>query len=293
MHSNTEEGCTPLKLKLPPVVAPRPIACFLWAPFNKPKLVVSFSKDDTSFNNHAVNDNGLPPLWAMIATDAQLATVDPRIKTMYYFHRPNDKPSNLVGSAVMSVGGICPALTPIVNTNIFGHYFGIQFCHDGHTYIHAISPFEFVSCFRLSDNITYKLLHPSNAFCMDATVPALTSICIFEHVLDRCIQIRSRNFEIFQPNQHAALAACVQAFLNGSIGVRLPCTKVWAHALLDNPTTASIIHLHENPGTSSNKNPRFVELNANYHAALRQSHLVLEDDILVYQEPIAGSESYA
>ncbi len=74
---------------------------------------------------------------------------------------------------------------------------------------------------------------------MDAAVLALTSARIFEHILDRCIQIRSRNFEIFQPNQYAALAACVQAFLHGSIGVRLPCTKVWAHALLDDPVTAT------------------------------------------------------
>jgi hypothetical protein len=36
-----------------------------------------------------------------------------------------------------------------------------------------------------------------------------------------------------------------------------------------------------------------AKLNANYCSALRQSHLVLEDDVLIYRKPIAGSESYA
>jgi hypothetical protein len=44
VHSNTEEGCKPIKLKSPPLLAPWPIAQHLWAPFNKPKLTVSYSK---------------------------------------------------------------------------------------------------------------------------------------------------------------------------------------------------------------------------------------------------------
>jgi hypothetical protein len=166
VHSNTEAGCTPLELKSPPAMAPCPIVRCFGAPFNKPKPAVSFSKDNTSFNNHAVNGNGLPPLPVTIATDAQLETVDPSIKTVYYFHHPDDNPSNLVGSAVMSVGRICPAFTPIINMNIYGHYFSIKFHHNGHTYIRAISLFKFVSFFHLSNDITYKLLHPSNCWVL-------------------------------------------------------------------------------------------------------------------------------
>ncbi len=139
------------------------------------------------------------------------------INILYYFHHQDDNPSNLVGLAVVSIGKICPAFTPIANTNIFGHYSGVVFWQDGHTYIHTISPFKFVSCFNLLDKITYKLSHPSNSFCMDAAVSALTSAHKFKHILECCLHICSQNFKIFQPNHYAAPALCKQAFLNGSL----------------------------------------------------------------------------
>jgi hypothetical protein len=51
----------------------------------------------------------------------------------HHFHRHDDNPANLVGLAVVGINGICLAFSPIANTNIFGHYFGIKFCHDGHS----------------------------------------------------------------------------------------------------------------------------------------------------------------
>jgi hypothetical protein len=119
----------------------------LWAPFNTPELAVSYSKDGQSFNNHAVNDNNLPPLISTIPSDAQCASVNIGVKVLYYFHQQNNDPANLVGSAVIDVDSICPAFLPLASANIFGHYFGIKFQHDGHSYVHAISPFEFVLCF--------------------------------------------------------------------------------------------------------------------------------------------------
>jgi hypothetical protein len=154
VHSNTEEGCKPTKLKTTPLLAPWPITQHLWAPFNKPELTVSYSKDDSSFNSHALNDVGLLPLKVTIPSDAQRTSVDPSNNIMYHFHRNDDNPTNLVGSAVVGVDGICPAFLPIANTNIFGHYFGIEFCHDGHSYVCGILLFGFVLCFYLSDKIT-------------------------------------------------------------------------------------------------------------------------------------------
>jgi hypothetical protein len=200
---------------------------------------------------------------------------------------------NLVGSAVLRDVDLCPPFNPIANTNVFGHYFGIKFKHNGHTYVRAISPFKFVSCFRLTDELTFKLSHPSNAFCLDAAIPARTSARIFEVILDRCIQIRSSNFEIFEPNQYAAPAACIQTFLNGAVGVRLPSPEQWAQAYLDDPATGAIIWFVQNPGTISNKSLEEANLNANYRAALRQSQIVIEDGILILREPIIGSKSYA
>jgi hypothetical protein len=211
----------------------------------------------------------------------------------YYLHRHNDNPANLVGSAVICVDGLCPPFNPIANTNIFGHYFGIKYRWEGSTYVRAISPFEFVSCFRLSNKLTYVLSHPSNAFCLDAAVPALTSARIFDAILNWCIQICQRNFDIFEPNQYAAPAACVQTFLNEAVGVRLPLPNQWATAYLDDAETAAIVQFVENPGTITAKNLDAAKLNVTYRAALRQLQIVLDNGILILQEPIAGSESYA
>ncbi len=228
VHSNTEENCTPIERKIPSLQAPHLIAWFLWTPFNKPELAILYSQDNSSFNNHTIIDTGLPPLVATIPSDTQRVSANPGVNTLYYFHRWDDNRSNPVSSAVISVDGICRSFTPIANINIFCHYFGIEFWHSWHTYVHTISPFKFVPCFCLSEEITYKLSHPSNAFCMDASVLALTSVHVFKHILECCLKTWSLNFENFQLNQYAAPAACVQAFLNGSIGVHLPVPKQWA-----------------------------------------------------------------
>jgi len=281
------------KLRPPPQVKPNPIARYIWAPFSKPELAISYSKDDTYFNNHAVNDNGLQPLRASTPSDAQHASSDAGTRVKYYLHRHDDNPSTLVGSAIISDIDLYPPFNPITNTNVFGHYFGIEFKNDGHTYVHTISPFEFVSCFCLTDELTYKLSHLSNAFCLDAAILARTSVGIFEVLLNRCIQIGSSNFEIFEPTQFAAPAACIQTFLNGAVGVCLPSPEQWAQAYLDDPETSAIIQFVQNPGTISNKSLKEAKMNANYRAALRQSQIAIEDGILILREPIVGSELYA
>jgi hypothetical protein len=147
VHSNTEEKCKPIKLLTPPQLSPRLIGRYLWAPFNRAEHAVSYSKDNKSFNNHAVNDNGMPPLRASTPSDAQLASYPDGMRVKYYLHRHDDNPANLVGAAVVSTDGHCSPFNPVANTNIFGHYFGIEYICDGSTYVRAISPFKFVSCF--------------------------------------------------------------------------------------------------------------------------------------------------
>jgi hypothetical protein len=124
-------------------------------------------------------------------------------------------------------------------------------------------------------------------------VPALTSVRIFEAILNRCIHIYQKNFNIFKPNQYAAPAACVQAFLNSAVGVCLLSHEQWAKAYLDNIETAAIVAFVQNPGTITTKSMDAANLHATYCAALRHSQIALKDGILIMREPIAGSESYA
>ena len=86
---------------------------------------------------------------------------------------------------------------------------------------------------------------------------------------------------------------CVQAFLNGSIGVHLPSPEQWANAYYNNLETAAIIRFVQNPGTIANKGLKDAKLNANFCIALHQSHLSTEDGLHIYRQPITGSNSYA
>jgi hypothetical protein len=166
------------------------------------------------------------------------------------------------------------------------------FFHEGHTYIRPISPFKFVSCHRLSDEITYKLLHPSNTFCLDAAVPGLTSTCIFDNIHERCVHILVQNCELFDPLQYVAPAAFVQTFLNSAVGVRLPSHQDWVDAYTSDPVMSKIIQFIQNPGLLTNKLLEESKLNANYCPALRQSLISIKNGILIYREVIVGSKSY-
>jgi hypothetical protein len=161
-----------------------------------------------------------------------------------------DKPNILGGVAVAHLNGLCPDFDSNSNLSLFGHYFGIEFVRDGHLYVWAISPIEFASCLRLSDKLTYKLSYHSNAFCLNAGIPALTLSQILEEINKRCNTICSSNFEIQKPNKLAVPAACadvpnhhnlatlifiVHLFLSGAVGVHMPSSKTRVKAYQDDP----------------------------------------------------------
>ncbi len=152
-----------------------------------PEHAVSYGHGNPYFNLHAVNDTGLPPLKAHPSSNAQQSLVPSGIPITYNLHHKHNNPSILPGMSVVNVDSLCPDFDPHENTNLFGHHFGIEFIYDGHTYVRAILPFKFVSCFCLTNNLTYKLYHMSNIFCMDAAIPAIRFSCIFEMIYDQCI----------------------------------------------------------------------------------------------------------
>jgi hypothetical protein len=60
--------------------------------------------------------------------------------------------------------------------------------------------------------------------------------------------IRDSNCEIFRPNQFAAPAATIHAFVNGAIGARLPSHDRWVAAYAADPECCVIRDLIVNPG---------------------------------------------
>jgi hypothetical protein len=193
----------------------------------------------------------------------------------------------------VSTDGLCPHLEPCNNSNLFCHHFWIELNHEGHNYVHANSPFEFACCFNLDNDITYKLSHQSNIFCLDAAIPGHTSAHIFDQLLSWLVCIRNANCLIFSPNQYPVPAACTQAFLNGAVRIKLPDKDQWIEAYSCNPIMQSILGFVKQPGTISNKALEASGINYNYRATLCHSRIVLEGGILIYCKPLAGFSSYA
>jgi hypothetical protein len=265
---------------------PTPTNClssYLWAPFNRPEIALSYSRDDKSFNNHTFNNCGLPPLIASDPPSSSNAAAGNGISLKYCLHHIDANPTIQPGSYIVGTEGLCPRFKPCNNSNLFRHHFGIKFHHEGHNYVRAISPFEFARCFHLDNDITYKLSHPSYIFCLDAAIPGCTSAHIFDQVLSRLVCIRNVNCSIFSPSQYTAPAACAQAFLNGAVGIKLPDKDQWVEAYSHDPIMRSILGFVECPGTISNKALEAFGINYNYCAALWHSHIAVEDKILIYR----------
>ena len=102
--------------------------------------------------------------------------------------------------------------------------------------------------------------------------------------------LRDANSELFSPNQFAAPAASIQAFVNGAIGIRLPSRDRWITAYSNDNEMSTIRDLIVNPSKINNTTLNTV--NHNYRAALRQSQVVIEDDMLIFWEPVRGGSSY-
>ncbi len=141
------------------------------------------------------------------------------VSIWYTLHPPNTNKLVIVGSEVVSLDGLCPAFNACPNPNIFQHHFAIKFHHEGHSCVEAISPYKFVHCFGFTNQMMYRLSHPTYKFGMDVAMSARTLACLLEQAHSYLAYLRDTNSEVFLPNQFAAPAARIQAFVNGAIGV--------------------------------------------------------------------------
>ncbi len=194
VHDSTQSWTEPISFWIPPSPTPLPLAPYIWEPFNKPEYSVSFAKDDDSFATDA--NHGI---MATVPTSLVLASLPDGVQPLYYLHLRDSNTATLAGTAVMSLDSLCPAFDGSPNTSLFHSRFGIKHHVDNHARVHAISPFEFTSCFGLTDHLQYHLSHHVNWYALDASIPALMSAWIFNHVHARLGAIRDSNTEIFPP----------------------------------------------------------------------------------------------
>ncbi len=140
IHLSCAANVEPLLLEHPPAIPSHSLAGFIWEPFHWPEHSISLARNDPGF---ATQDGP-----TMTITLPKSATHSPSsVHLKYHIHHAGSDNSILVGLDVISVDGLCPAFNAYPNLNIFQAYFGVKFHYDGHSYICAISPFEFVRCF--------------------------------------------------------------------------------------------------------------------------------------------------
>ncbi len=172
----------------------------------------------------------MPPLHAALPSASVLSLLLSGLQLLYYLHLQGSDTTIFNGAAVLSHNSLCPPFDGLSTTNIFKCHFGIEFHDDDHTYVQPFLQFEFMSCFGFIDQLRYQLSQHGNWFALDAGVTALTSAWVFDHILDRLLSIRDSTMEIFEPNQFAAPAATIQAFLGGAVSVTLPSHAHWIQA---------------------------------------------------------------
>ena len=237
---------------------------------------MSLAKDDDDILRQYVKFTAAP-------TEPMVA-IPPGVLVKYYLHGHHSKESMLAGTAVVSLDGRCPPFDASPNKNMFQHLFGIEFHYENHSHVRGISPFEFARCFSFNNDLTYRLSQPVNKFCLDATVLGRTSERLFDQVHAHRAFICDSNCKIFRPNQFAAPAATIQAFVNGAIGAHLPSHNRWVEAYAADMECCMIRDLIVNPSKICKETLK--NFHYSYRHPIRQSLIVIEDEMLISREPI-------
>ena len=102
VHSSAASAVEPLSLQTPPRVQAKPIASYLWEPFNKPKHMLCFGRDDANFNK---DESSHMIVSAPIPVELDSA---PSVVVKYNLHGTGEDTTILAGSSVVSPSGLCP-----------------------------------------------------------------------------------------------------------------------------------------------------------------------------------------
>jgi hypothetical protein len=102
IHSSSAPVVEPIVLKTLPAVQPRPIASYLWEPFNRLEHSLCFGCDDSDFNKDKAS-------WMTVSTPkpAELGGTT-LITILYHLHRADADATILAGSSILSQSSLCP-----------------------------------------------------------------------------------------------------------------------------------------------------------------------------------------
>jgi hypothetical protein len=166
---------------MPPTWRPLSLSSFIWQPFNVSDYQVSYAREDPSFETTTETNVTV----ATLPSPTLSASLPSGLIVLYFLHRRGGNSLSLNGLVMLSLDSLCPQFDGSPNTNLFCGHFGIKFNCGDHHYVRAISLFEFASCYGFTNYLWYRLLQPDHWFTLNASIPALTSAWIFDHINDK------------------------------------------------------------------------------------------------------------
>jgi hypothetical protein len=248
VHKSCASTVNPVMLAAPPAVPPLPISNFIYEPFNRPEHSLCHGCLDAEFNN---DDTPLSSIMSVSRPTPAAIALCPSIRVNYHLHPKGADSSVTLGSSVLSPDSLCPPFTANQTHNIFQQLFGVEFHHDGHTYVRPISSHEFTRCFQLTEKIQYRISHDTHRHNLTSSMPGRTSAWLFRQILQALCDLRDANTEIFSPNQIAAPCASIQTLVNGTICTKLPSTEQWLEAYRNDVEMCALSKFVLNPSLIS------------------------------------------
>ena len=151
-----------------------------------------------------------------------------RAKCVYNLHRKVDDVRVSAGASVYDTSGLC-LLFFSSDLNAFGSTFEIEYEYENDAFVCPFLAHEMTSCFQLDNDLTHSLAHPGNFPLLDCGIPTNTLRVLLDAILKRLENVRTENFEIFNPSHCTSPAAFahVSAFTSGAIGSRIPDNSIW------------------------------------------------------------------
>ncbi len=111
---------------------------------------------------------------------------------------------------------------------------------------------------------------------------------LFEQIHSHLMYLCNANSKVFSPNQFAVHAATIQMLISGAICTCLPSKKRWVQAYANDSKLCTVRELALNPSLINTQT--LAKVNHNFRGPLRQSLISVEDDMLIFCEPLSGCD---
>ena len=121
-------------------------------------------------------------------------------------------------------------------------------------------------------------------------MPSCTSAWLLKKIHSHFVCLCNTNSKVFLPNQFAAHAATIQTLVSATICTRLPSKECWVQAYANNSELCAVHELALNPLLIATQT--LSKVNHNFRGPLRQSLISVKDDMLIFREPLSGSNSF-